>query len=82
MNLKPHEIRFAGRKGTPRDPRREKLLDFRGQSIVRYDRECKYSRAIWNRKNRRRADHAIKTARDFDDVDIVSLRKTEGWWTH
>jgi hypothetical protein len=81
MDLKPHEIRFAGRKGTPRDPRLEKLRDYRDRWCIRYHKENKYARKFWNRKNRRRADRAIRSANSYEDVDIVLLRKTCGWWT-
>ena len=82
MKLKPHEIRFAGKPKKYRDPRQEKLMDYRRQQRVRYDKESKYNRKVWNQMNRALANQAIRTAEDFEDIDIVVLKKTSGWMTH
>ena len=80
--LQPHEIRFAGRPKKYRNPRQEKMMDFRHQHRTRYDKENKYARKIWNQMNRALANQAIRTADDYEDIDIVYLKKTQGWITH
>lgn len=57
-------------------------MDYRRQNPrYCYDKEDKIARKMWNRLNRSRANQAIRSARDFEEIEIVDLKKTSGWWT-
>ena len=82
MEMEPYMIRFAGPGKKYRDPRKEKERDFRrGIRADHYDKESTWERRRWNRMNRNRARQALRNARNMEEIEITTLKKTSGWWT-
>lgn len=76
-------IRFAGHPKQHRNPREEKVREFRrGYKTVHFDKESAWARKIWNKKVRNNARQTLKNAKDFEDIEIFDLKKTSGWMTH
>lgn len=76
-------IRFAGYPKKYKNPREEKVREFRrGYKVIHFDKENAWARKIWNKKVRNNARQTLKNAKDFEDIEIVDIKKTSGWITH
>src|SRR5690606_38050511 len=76
-------IRFAGYPKKYKNPREEKVYEFRrGYKTTHYDKENTWARKIWRKKARNTARQVLKNAKDLEEIDIVDIKKTSGWITH
>lgn len=80
--MERYMIRFAGPGKRHRDPRKEKEREYRkGIRSVHFTKEAGWARKLWNRANRNRARQALRNARNMEEIEITTLKKTSGWWT-